>query len=103
MARSSNSRSGGRHNSRRASSGEAQHRWRIAASSQIASVRETSIKRAVTASVVYGLTVLAVLSYYLARDQEENPAKVIAEHLAIAVAVIVITHLTGKWVATFSV
>ena len=58
------------------------------------------LSTAVTASVVYGLTVLAVLSYYLARDQQENPAKVIAEHLAIAVAVIVITHLTGKWVAT---
>jgi len=58
------------------------------------------LSAAVTASVVYGLTVLAVLSYYLARDQQENPAKVIAEHLSIAVAVIVITHLTGKWVAT---
>jgi VIT1/CCC1 family predicted Fe2+/Mn2+ transporter len=58
---------------------------------------------AVAASVVYGLTVLAVLSYFLARDQNDSPAKVIAEHLAIAVAVIVITHFTGVWVATVCV
>ena len=61
------------------------------------------LSAAVTASVVYGLTVLAVLSYYLARDQKESPAKVIAEHLGIAVAVIVITHFTGEWVATVCV
>ncbi len=57
------------------------------------------LSTAVAASVVYGLTVLAVLSYYLARDQKESPMKVIAEHLGIAVAVIVITHFTGAWVA----
>ena len=61
------------------------------------------LSTAVAVSVVYGLTVLAVLSYFLARDQKENPMKVIAEHLGIAVAVIVITHLTGKWVATVCV
>ena len=61
------------------------------------------LSAAVAASVVYGLTVLALLSYFLARDQKESPTKVIAEHLAIAVVVIVITHFTGKWVATICV
>jgi VIT1/CCC1 family predicted Fe2+/Mn2+ transporter len=58
------------------------------------------LSTAVVFSVIYGLTVLALLSFYLARDQRESPMKVIAEHLGIAVAVIVITHLTGKWIAT---
>jgi VIT1/CCC1 family predicted Fe2+/Mn2+ transporter len=61
------------------------------------------LSAAVAASVVYGLTVLAVLSYFLAREQKESPAKVIAEHLGIAVAVIVMTHFTGEWVATVCV
>ena len=61
------------------------------------------LSAAVAASVVYGLTVLALLSYFLARDQKESPTKVIAEHLAIAVVVIVITPFTGKWVATVCV
>jgi VIT1/CCC1 family predicted Fe2+/Mn2+ transporter len=60
------------------------------------------LSAAVIASVVYGLTVLALLSYFLARDQRESPMKVIAEHIGIAVAVIVITHLTGEWIASVS-
>jgi len=53
---------------------------------------------AVVVSVLYGLTVLGVLSYYLARDKGDSPLKVIAEHLAIALLVIVATHTVGIWI-----
>ena len=53
---------------------------------------------AVVVSVLYGLTVLGVLSYYLARDKGDSPLKVIAEHLAIALLVIAATHTVGIWI-----
>lgn len=55
---------------------------------------------AIILGVVWGLGVLAVLSYQLARVQRARPWKVVGEHLVIAVAVITITHLIGDWVAT---
>jgi VIT1/CCC1 family predicted Fe2+/Mn2+ transporter len=53
---------------------------------------------AITVSIVWGLFVIAVLSYQLARSQGVRPEKVIAEHLAIAVLVIALTHVLGDWV-----
>jgi len=54
---------------------------------------------AIILSIVWGLGVLVVLSYRLARAQRIRPWKVIGEHLIIAVAVIMMTHLIGDWVA----
>jgi VIT1/CCC1 family predicted Fe2+/Mn2+ transporter len=54
---------------------------------------------AVGASVVWGLLVIVVLSYLLARSQDEKPLYIIGEHLGIAVAVIVLSHYIGVWVA----
>lgn len=52
---------------------------------------------AIIISIIYGLLFLGILSYYIARLQNEKPVKVIAEHIFIAIAVIVITHLVGDW------
>ena len=54
---------------------------------------------AVVASVVWGLLVIVVLSYFLARSQNEKPLFIIAEHVGIAVLVIVLSHYIGVWVA----
>lgn len=54
---------------------------------------------AVVASVVWALVLLAWLSYRLAVAQGESPWRAIAEHLTIAAAVVLITHLVGVWVA----
>ena len=53
---------------------------------------------AVIVSVVYGLSVLGALSYYLAREQGDIPARVVSEHLGIALLVIVATHTVGQWI-----
>jgi VIT1/CCC1 family predicted Fe2+/Mn2+ transporter len=55
---------------------------------------------AIILGVVWGLGVLTVLSFQLARAQGIRPWKVIGEHLVIAGAVITLTHLIGDWVAT---
>ena len=56
------------------------------------------LSAAVIISLVWGMSVLALLSYAIARKQEQNPAKVIGEHLLIAAVVMTITHLVGDWV-----
>ena len=54
---------------------------------------------AVIASAVWGLFVIVVLSYFLARSQGEPPLAIIAEHVAIAALVLVFSHYIGVWVA----
>lgn len=54
---------------------------------------------AVIASVVWGLFVIVVLSFFLARSQGESPVSIIAEHVGIAVLVLVLSHYIGVWVA----
>lgn len=60
------------------------------------------LQQAVWVSIAWGMTVIGVLSYFLAKAQNERPIPIIAEHLGIAVLVIVLSHLIGAWVgATF--
>ena len=54
---------------------------------------------AVIASVVWGLIVIVVLSYFLAKSQDESPLYIIGEHVGIAVLVLVLSHYIGVWVA----
>ena len=58
------------------------------------------LRTAVAVSVVYGLSVLGTLSFYLARQQGDNPLKVVAEHLGIALVVIAATHTVGIWISS---
>ncbi|HQL01375.1 MAG TPA: hypothetical protein PK090_11425 [Smithellaceae bacterium] len=60
------------------------------------------LETAIVVSVVWGLSILAVLSYVIATSQGEKPWKIIGEHLLIAVVVIFVTHWVGHWVATFT-
>jgi VIT1/CCC1 family predicted Fe2+/Mn2+ transporter len=55
---------------------------------------------AIMVSVVWGLSMLAIFSFYIAKDQREKPWKVIGEHLLIAMVVIIITHYVGEWIGS---
>lgn len=55
---------------------------------------------AIVVSVVWGLSMLAIFSYYIAREQKEKPWKAIGEHLLIAVLVIITTHYVGHWIGS---
>ena len=57
------------------------------------------LQPAVIVSVAWGLLVIVVLSYFLARAQQESPLAVIAEHVGIAVLVVVLSQYIGTWVA----
>ena len=54
---------------------------------------------AIVVSIVWGLSLLGVFSFYIAKSQKEKPLKVIAEHLLIALVVIITTHYVGDWIA----
>ena len=54
---------------------------------------------AVAVSVVWGMLILALLSYLIARDQGQSASKTIGEHLLIAIVVIAVTHWVGHMVA----
>ncbi len=59
------------------------------------------LDQAIVISVVWGLFLLTVLSFFIARAQTIAPWKVIGEHLLIALCVVAITHAVGDWVNGF--
>ncbi len=60
-----------------------------------------SLKVAILVNVFWGLLVLAILSYFIAKDQKESAWKVIGEHLLIAVIVILVTYSLGTWISQY--
>ena len=55
---------------------------------------------AIIVSIVWGLSLLGIFSFYMAKEQKVKPWKVISEHLLIALMVIVITHYVGVWISS---
>ncbi len=55
---------------------------------------------AVYVSIGWGMLVIVVLSYLLARSQHQSPLAVILEHIAIAGIVVVLSHFIGLWVGS---
>ena len=54
--------------------------------------------QAVIVSIAWGMLVITVLSYFLAKAQKANPVAIITEHLGIAILVVVLSHFIGLWV-----
>ena len=57
------------------------------------------LSTAIVVSIIWGLSILAIVSYSIAKEQGEKPWKVVAEHLIIALVVIIITHYVGDWIS----
>lgn len=58
------------------------------------------LQTAIFASILWGLALLTLLSFSLARAQQIAPWKVIAEHVLIAMCVVTVSHYVGDWVQT---
>jgi len=56
------------------------------------------LETAIIVSIIWGLSLLGIFSYYIAKQQKAKPWKVISEHLLIALVVIIITHYAGDWI-----
>ena len=58
------------------------------------------LPKAIIVSMVWGLSLLGIFSFYIAKEQKVKPWKVIVEHLLIALVVIIITHYIGDWIGS---
>ena len=59
------------------------------------------LSTAIVISLIWGMSVLAILSYAMAKSQGKAPWRIVGEHILIALVVIGITHFVGDWVSTF--
>jgi len=56
-----------------------------------------TLSTAIVMSLIWGLSILTILSYVIAKLQNKPPWKIVGEHLMIAIVVIGITHWVGDW------
>ena len=59
-----------------------------------------SLTAAIVVNLIWGMSILSVLSYIIAKSQGEPPWKIVGEHLLIAIVVIGVTHWVGDWIGT---
>lgn len=58
-----------------------------------------NLSAAIVASIIWGLSILGIFSFYLARQQGEKAWKVVGEHIIIAVVVVIATHYVGELIS----
>ena len=58
-----------------------------------------SLTTAIIVSVIWGLFLLGVLSFIIAKETKEKIWKVVIEHLGIALVVVVIAHYVGDFIS----
>jgi len=61
-----------------------------------------TLSTAIVVGLIWGLSILTLLSYIIAKSQSEPPWKIVGEHLMIAIIVIGITHWVGDWIGKFA-
>lgn len=49
-------------------------------------------------NIGWGLLLVSLLSFYLARAQKANPFHIVAEHVIVVIVVVIITHFVGDWI-----
>ena len=57
------------------------------------------LSTAIIVSVIWGLLVVSVLSFEVAKEERKKPWKVVGEHLFISIVVIIATHYVGDLVS----
>ena len=62
-----------------------------------------TLSTAIVVGLIWGLSILTLLSYIIAKSQSEPPWKIVGEHLMIAIIVIGITHWVGDWIGKLAV
>ena len=59
-----------------------------------------SLATAIWLNIIFGLLIIAILSFYVAKLEKKNIAKMILSHVLIAISVIIITKFLGQWAET---
>jgi len=55
---------------------------------------------AIIVSIIFGLSLLSILSFLLSRKQNKKTWRVVLEHLIVALVVIFLAHYIGNWIAS---
>jgi len=58
------------------------------------------LSTAIAVSVIWGLSLLGIFSFQIAKEQGAKSWKVVMEHLVIALIVIVTAHYVGDWISS---
>jgi VIT1/CCC1 family predicted Fe2+/Mn2+ transporter len=58
------------------------------------------LSTAIIVSIAWGLFLLSLFSFQIAKQQKKKAWKVVLEHLIIALIVVIITHYIGDWVSS---
>ena len=59
------------------------------------------LNTAIIVSIVWGLSALGVLNYFIAKEKKENPLRIIGEHLLLATLVVTIVHYVGSLITLY--
>lgn len=60
------------------------------------------LNTAIIISIIWGLLLLTIFSYYIAKQRKSSPFHAIFEHLMIAVIVIILTHFVGDFIHSWA-
>jgi vacuolar iron transporter family protein len=58
------------------------------------------LQTAIIVSIIFGLSLLSILSFLLSKKQGTNPWNVILEHMVVAILVIFLANYAGAWIAS---
>jgi len=59
------------------------------------------LSTAIVVSIIWGLFILGIFSFSIAKEQKAKPLNVVAEHLIVAIVVVIITHYVGDLINFF--
>ncbi|MCW8966216.1 MAG: hypothetical protein OQK82_05975 [Candidatus Pacearchaeota archaeon] len=59
------------------------------------------LQSAIIFCIAFGMILLGVFSYYIAKSHKEKPIPVISEHVIIGIIVVVLTYFVGELVGKF--
>ena len=59
------------------------------------------LSTAIIVSIIWGLSLISLFSYKIAKKGKLKPYKVVSEHLLITILVIIATYYIGIWISTF--
>ncbi len=57
------------------------------------------LNTAIIISIIWGITLITIFSYYMALNKKDRPLNVISEHIGITIIVIVLTYYIGNWIS----
>jgi len=58
-----------------------------------------NLNTAILFSVIFGSSLVGILSFYLAKKQNLNPWKAVFEHLIVALVVVILSHFIGDLIS----